>query len=166
EVLENWRSKPACAAILCARPCPLPSPMPAYHSRKGFMMLRTLSLAAVALSLTLEPAQAEAPKSAAVQSLSVYPAKVHLTGPRAEQHLGVLGEYVDRQMRELTRSARFTSSDAMVVSVDAAGLLRGLTNGKATVTVEADGKRVLVPVVVEGADDEAPVSFSREVVPV
>src|SRR5947209_2817945 len=69
-------------------------------------------------------------------------------------------------MRELTRSARFSSRDAKVVSVDTTGRLRGLTNGRATVTVEAEGKRVLVPVAVEGADDEAPVGFSREVVPV
>ncbi|MBI1913508.1 MAG: DUF1553 domain-containing protein [Planctomycetes bacterium] len=130
------------------------------------MMLRTLSLAALAFSLGLQSAQADAPPSAALQSLRVYPAKVELIGPRAEQHLGVLGEYTDGQMRELTRGARFTSSNSKVVSVDTAGLLRGLTNGKATVTVEAGEKKVVVPVVVEGADDEAPVSFSREVVPV
>src|SRR5262249_1968246 len=129
-------------------------------------MLRTVSFAAIALSLALRPASAEPAKSDALKSLGVHPAKVELSGPRAEQHLGVLGEYADGQHRELSRSARFTSSNPKVVSVDAAGLLRGLTNGKATVTVEADGLKTVVPVVVVGADEEAPVSFSREVVPV
>src|SRR5437899_4398497 len=107
------------------------------------MMLRSLALAAIAFSLGLPPTQAETPRSADLQSLRVYPAKVALAGPRAEQHLGVLGEYAGGKRRELTRTARFTSNEPKVVSIDAAGLVRGLTNGKATVTIEAGGKRVL-----------------------
>src|SRR5262245_40024446 len=130
------------------------------------MMLRSLSLAAVAFSLGLSPTQADTPKNTALRSLSIYPPKVELSGPRAEQHLGVLGEDPDGQRRELPSTARFTSSDPKVVSVDTTGRLRGLANGRAMVTVEAGGMKTTVPVVVEGADDEAPVSFSREVVPV
>src|SRR5262249_5807681 len=130
------------------------------------MLLRSLSLAAVAFALGLSPTQAETPKSADLRSLSVYPSKVDLSGPRAEQHVGVLGEYADGKRRELTHTARFTSSDPKVVSVDATGRLRGLANGRAMLTVEASGIKATVSVVVEGADDEAPVSFSREVVPV
>jgi hypothetical protein len=129
-------------------------------------MLRSLSLAAVALFLGLSPTAAEPPASSDLQSLSAYPATVKLASPRAEQHLGVLGEYAGGQRRELTRSARFSSNDSKVVSVDTAGRLRGMANGRATITVEAAGRKATVPVVVEGADDEAPVSFSREVVPV
>src|SRR3954470_13658359 len=111
---------------------------------KGFPMLRSLSLVAVALSLGLGATRAETPKRADLQSLRVYPAKINLSGPRAEQHLGVLGESTDGQQRELTRSARFTSSDPKVVSY-ATGRLRGLANGRATLTVEAGGMKASVP---------------------
>src|SRR5262249_26970460 len=133
---------------------------------KGFMMLRWLSLVAVACSLGSSPLLAEPPTSAELLSLHVYPAAVKLAGPRAEQHLGVLGEYPGGLRHELTRGSRFTTSKPKVASVDAAGKVRGLADGRATVTVEAGGRKATVPVVVEGADDEAPVSFSREVVPV
>ena len=120
---------------------------------------RFLLAATVALLTTRAPA-------AEPLSLTVYPSRVELSGPRAEQHLGVLGQYPGGRQADLTRGARFVSSNPKVASVDATGLVRGLKDGAATVTVEAAGRKATVAVHVRGANDEAPVSFSREVSPI
>ncbi len=125
------------------------------------MPARSFSLAAVALLLALPAAGAQGP-----EALTVYPPAVELAGPRAEQHLGVLGTYAGGRQGDLTRSARFTSSKAKVAAVDAAGLVRGLADGRATITVEAAGRKLDVPVRVRGANDDVPVNFGREVTPV
>ena len=50
------------------------------------------SLTVVAFLLSVQASGAESPPAAA-QVLTVYPATVELSGPRAAQYLGVLGEY-------------------------------------------------------------------------
>jgi hypothetical protein len=100
------------------------------------------------------------------QGLTVYPPKVNLDGPRDEQHLGVLGEFLGGVQKDLSRQAKFTSANPAVVTVDAAGILRPISDGQAVVTVEAGGKTAQVPVQVKRAKDDVLTSFSREVVPV
>jgi Protein of unknown function (DUF1553)/Protein of unknown function (DUF1549) len=97
---------------------------------------------------------------AAPKSLSVFPPKVELHGPRAEQQLGVLGE------QELTRSARYTSDNPKVATVSGDGVVRPVGDGETSITIEADGQKVRVPVLVMDATKEVLVNFSREVTPV
>ena len=42
--------------------------------------------------------------------LIVYPESIDLKGPRAEQRLGVLGEYADGRRRDLSRDATYASA--------------------------------------------------------
>jgi hypothetical protein len=96
----------------------------------------------------------------AAKPLSVFPARIELHGPRAEQRLGILGE------RELTRSARYSSENPKIATVGSDGVVRPAGDGETSITIEAEGQKVRVPVVVKDAGKDVPVSFSREITPV
>src|SRR5262249_42514112 len=57
-----------------------------------------------------KPVPKAVPPSVAPRALTVFPEKVNLDGPRAEQRLVVLGEYADGRRWDLSRDAQFTSS--------------------------------------------------------
>jgi hypothetical protein len=107
---------------------------------------------------------AEAP-TISPQALAVFPQQVVLDGPRAQQHLMVLGEYTDGRQRDLTREAVVTVQSDEVARVEAGGVLVPAGEGSTSVTVGAAGKTVTVPVVVRRFNAESPVDFAREVVP-
>jgi hypothetical protein len=88
-----------------------------------------------------------------------------LNGERAEQRLGVLAEYADGRQWDLSREAKYTSSAAKVAGVDGNGVLHAAGDGSATITVEAAGRKIEVPVKVKGVSAETPVSWTREVMP-
>jgi hypothetical protein len=119
-------------------------------------------------ALEVKPAQisaVETPKGE-LQSITVYPPTVTLQGPRDEQRLGVLGKYADGRLWDLTRSAMYTSGAQGVAVVSPQGLVQGVADGQAVLTVEAAGKKATVPVTVRQATADVPVSFAREIVPV
>jgi hypothetical protein len=107
------------------------------------------------LAIVFAAARADAPKG-----LDVFPAKIELHGPRAEQRVGVLSQ------KDETRTAVYRFADPNIAAIDRNGVVRPLADGATTMTVEADGKTASVPVVVKGAKLDVPVSFSREVNPV
>jgi hypothetical protein len=111
------------------------------------------------------PPKAEAPR-AALKAMEVYPPQVKLQGPRDEQRLGVLGSHADGRTWELTTAAKYTSSDAKVVAVDASGVVRPIGDGQATVTVRVGAQSKAIPVTVKQATADVPVDFTREIVPV
>jgi Protein of unknown function (DUF1553)/Protein of unknown function (DUF1549) len=106
------------------------------------------------------------PPRAGLRVLTVHPATVTLDGPRDEQRFGVLGEYADGRLWDLSRAATFTSSAPGVVSVSPQGLVQGVSDGQAVLTVSAAGKKATVAVSVRRATADVPVSFSREIIPV
>ncbi len=129
--------------------------------------LPSACLIAVLVSARALPAAepvAEAPRGTP-RTLIVFPPAVDLDGPRAEQRLGVLGEYADGRRWDLSRDATFSSSAPRVAAVDASAGVRPVGVGEAVVTVRAGGLSATVPVKVRRATAEVPVSFVREVVP-
>lgn len=93
-------------------------------------------------------------------SLSVYPTKIVLDGPRAIQQLVVLNKQDDA-----TRTAIFRVEPAKVARVRA-GVVYPLAEGTATLSVQVDGQTTTVPIMVTKVNDERPVSFAREVQPI
>src|SRR5262245_6321587 len=89
--------------------------------------------------------KADPPKSA-LKNLVIYPTDVKLDGPRDEQRLGVLGEFAEGRSWDLSRAAKYNSSDAKVASVDATGLVQPVGDGKATITIQASGQTKTIPV--------------------
>src|SRR5579871_188393 len=104
------------------------------------------------------------PPQAPLRGLVIFPQHVRLDGPRDRQQLIVLGEYADGQRWDLTRQAIFTTQSPKVALVEA-GVVRPVSDGPTTVTVQAGGRTVAVPVEVERAKAEMPVEFAREIVP-
>jgi hypothetical protein len=129
--------------------------------------LHGLCLAAVLVGVgALPAAEPKAdPPTAALRSLTLFPARIDLDGPRAEQPVLVLGEYADGRRWDLSREATFVSGSPKVASVDAAGVVRPAGDGEAVITVRAGGASATVPVKVRNATAEVAVSFVREVVP-
>jgi hypothetical protein len=103
--------------------------------------------------------------AAAPNPVRVYPEQVHLVGPRDEQRLIVQFTSAGATF-DLTREAKFTSSNAKVASVDAQGIVRAVGDGDATITVAARGAEQFVGIKVEKATADMPVSFNREIEPI
>lgn len=99
----------------------------------------------------IAPVQADSPPQ-------VYPATVHLVGPRDEQRLVVTGAKM--------QAATFAVADSKIASVDANGIIRPVADGETKVTVTSNGITSIVAVKVEKATADMPVSFNREIVPI
>src|SRR5690349_1852642 len=67
---------------------------------------------------------------APLKALVIYPSPVELDGPRAEQRLGVLGEYADGHHRDLSREAKFRSEAPATATVDPSGTVRPAGDGQ------------------------------------
>ncbi len=92
--------------------------------------------------------------------LDVFPDKIILHGPRAQQQIGVL------KQRERTRSAVYSIANPRIASVDKRGIVRPLADGETTLTIEVEDDKATLPVVVKGTTADAPVNFTREVNPI
>src|SRR4051812_6663720 len=85
--------------------------------------------------------------------VQVVPADVTLSGPKATQRLLVL-EAKDGAVRgDVTRQAKFASSDPKVADVDDAGQVRAVGNGEATITVTQGDAKAAARVKVERTQD-------------
>jgi len=109
--------------------------------------------------------QAETPR-APLRSLSVFPAKVDLDGPRAEQRLSVLGDYANGRRWDLSRQATYRSAADNIARVDEHGILHPIADGETEIEIAVQGQTAKVPVRVKGAKAETLVEFKREVLPV
>jgi len=98
--------------------------------------------------------------------LRVVPAAVLLRGPDSVQQVAVDGLIGDREPRDVTREARFESSDPRVATVDDSGLITAHADGAATITFRL-GKRVSsAPITVKEFAAGLPVNFANQVVPI
>jgi hypothetical protein len=119
----------------------------------------------VALLMVLVTAvHLEARESAAIK-LTVFPTRVDLTGTRDSQRLGVMAEYADGRLRDVTTEAKLTVKSTGIAMVDPMGILQPLHDGDTIVAVEAGSRTVAVPVHVRGTAVDSLIDFSREVLP-
>src|SRR5262249_2859919 len=68
-------------------------------------------------------------------------------------------------LRDLTAAARFRVVDSKVIRVETGGLLISVGNGTSEIVAEIEGKAIKLAVTVAGADQEQPVNFTNEIVP-
>jgi hypothetical protein len=100
-----------------------------------------------------------------LRTLTLFPPRISLNGPRDEQRLGVLGEYSDGEHRDLSRVAWYRSSAPEIARVEG-DIIRPVGDGEASISVAYGGQTATVPVRIQGVATETPVNFTREVVPV
>src|SRR5262245_33940096 len=82
-------------------------------------------------------------------ALTAHPAAIELNGPRAEQSVGVLATYEGDRQADLSREATFRVGSPKVAVVEK-GIVRPVADGSTTLTVEAGGKSLRVPIRVKG----------------
>src|SRR5262249_47512433 len=139
------------------------------HLPEGVGCMKRLT-AVVLLSLGVGSAVVAAPQPAArdlvkLESLSILPEKVTLTGADRVQQLLVTGRTVDGGLRDVTASVRFQVSDPQVLRVREGGVIIPLANGTTTVTADMEEKSVVCSVTVKGMERDQPINFANDIVP-
>ena len=98
--------------------------------------------------------------------LDIVPAQIEVAGQRGAQQVLVSGYYADGTVRDLTRRATWEATPQPIVAVNALGRVVGKKNGAGELLIRVAGLEAKVPVLVRRMDEELPVSFRREVMPV
>src|SRR5438067_2177000 len=98
--------------------------------------------------------------------LRVEPAEVTLTGPKATQRLLVLQTQAGEVSGDITKTAKFASSDPKIAAVDAAGQVRAVGDGEATITAIRGDAQAIAKVKVQKTGEPFDWSFANHVVPV
>jgi WD40 repeat protein/mono/diheme cytochrome c family protein len=111
------------------------------------------------------PTTEELPEGRSLQSLSVVPPVVQLNGPYDYAQLLVTGHLDNGDTTDLSRIAKYTlGSDVAKSSL--AGQVQAEQDGLAALVISAGDHHIGVPVQVDGAQTEQPVSYVRDVMPV
>jgi hypothetical protein len=110
-------------------------------------------------------ALAAAPATVPKTVLSISPSEVTLTGPEATQQL-IATALASGFNEDWTRLARWASSNAGVVKVDAGGALQPAGDGEAVITATRNGLTSSIKVRVQGSKDSFTWSFRNHVIPV
>jgi hypothetical protein len=142
--------------------------MPALRPARGLMIAALVVTGGLRPPLALaSPPSSPDDRQALIgkpAGLQVAPTAAWLTGPRDVKQLVVTGLYANNQVRDLTSAAEVKAEPAGVVELGAGLILRGKSNGTATLTITAGGKSAQVKVTVAKATEASPASFRHDVV--
>ncbi|MBL6705048.1 MAG: DUF1549 domain-containing protein [Planctomycetaceae bacterium] len=98
-------------------------------------------------------------------SLEVYPAEVHINTMRDRQSFVAQVTYPNGLTLDVTTKAKLTLSDAGKVKL-AANVLHPVADGESQLTVEFEGLSKTVPIKIEQATADRPVSFKLDIMPI
>ncbi len=129
------------------------------------MSQKTLTTIVAATLSVFAGGFAPAALDAKEQAFEVFPNDVNLKFQRDRQSLIVRITEPSGVMRDVTTEAKFTLADTSKAKVEK-GVVLPVADGETTLKVEYQGKSVEVPVKVEQAQVEQPVSFRLDVMPV
>src|SRR5438132_10239732 len=106
------------------------------------------------------------PSPAQVQSLNAYPEKINLKGSDDAQQLVLTATLAEGRMQDLSADVKFDVADPKIVRVTNTGRVIPLTNGRTEIIASYGPKTVKVPVVAEAIDQNLPINFANQIVPV
>ena len=107
------------------------------------------------------------PKELRIETGRDHDGQFTLVGNHSRQQLLVSGRDVAGASRDLTRDVQYTVAPEGIATIDAAGVVRAAKNGTATITAaHASGLKASTTVVVEQAEQEPPINFPTQVVPI
>ena len=90
-----------------------------------------------------------------------------LRGKNARRQVVVTGRYSSGQTHDLTHQVTYDVDKPQVLQVDKAGFVTPLTDGEATITArEPSGKQTALKLTVERCQQQLPVNFKNEIVPI
>lgn len=113
-----------------------------------------------------DPDATAKPAEASHQAFEVYPGKIELTTRADTQSVVVRAHRADGVTLDLTDKAKLRMADPSIASIDAGGVVRAGSDGTTELIVEHAGQTTRVPVTVTRADEDRPVSFRLDVLPV
>ncbi len=116
----------------------------------------------ITLGLTATFVAAKAP---ALTDVQVFPADVNLKTKQDRQAVIVQATYADGVTRDVTAQASYTLGNKSLVKFDKF-TLTPVADGKTELKVKFQGKVLSVPVKIESAKAEEPISFVKDVMPV
>jgi hypothetical protein len=102
---------------------------------------------------------------AKVTNLIATPAKITIEGSDAVRQLVVTATLKDGQLQDRTVSATYETADPGIIRVTSSGQILPLANGTTTITARAGGRAVSIPVTVEAFQDDKPINFANQIVP-
>ncbi|MBO09981.1 MAG: hypothetical protein CMJ68_04385 [Planctomycetaceae bacterium] len=120
-----------------------------------------LTTCALLLGMATTATAADSPLS----SLVVYPGSVKLTTKRDRQSLIVQATFANGLTRDVTGEAKFVLADDKAATLSG-HLLTPRADGKGELSVSYGGRTIKVPIEVEKAADDRPISFRLDVMPV
>src|SRR5262249_4394628 len=106
------------------------------------------------------------PTPAEVRALTVSPDKVALKGADDARQLVITAALAGDRLQDLTGDVKYDTADPKVANVPPSGRVVPLGNGKTEITARYGDKIVRAPVVVEAVEENLPINFGNQIVPI
>ncbi|WP_020468512.1 DUF1549 and DUF1553 domain-containing protein [Zavarzinella formosa] len=106
------------------------------------------------------------PKPADIQSITVYPEKLALKGMDDAAQLIVTATLKDGRLQDLSSDAIYSVADGKSAKVLSTGRVMPLANGTTEIVATFGDKTVKVPVSIAHTDENLPINFPNQIVPI
>jgi len=106
------------------------------------------------------------PPPAQVQSLTAYPSQIKLKGSDDSQQLVLTAALAEGRMQDLSEDVKYEVADPKIARVTSAGRVIPLADGRTEITAGYGPKTVKIPVTAEAVDQNLPINFANQIVPV
>lgn len=110
--------------------------------------------------------QSQPPNPAEVQALSIHPAKVVLKGSDQSCQLVVTATLAGDRLVDLTGDVQYAVADSKIVRISNTGRVVPLADGATQIVASYGGKSVSVPVEAVHVQDNLPINFPNQIVPI
>jgi len=105
-------------------------------------------------------------KDKAIVEVAAYPPNILLETERDHQRVVVMATYEDDTTLDVTANARFAFANPEMVKLRTRSHFEPAADGETELTVRVADHTVKIPVTIKGAEQERPVSFNLDVMPV
>jgi len=99
-------------------------------------------------------------------ALEIMPESIDLSEPRASQQLLVTGRYSDGSRRDLTRVCELQPAHTNLLQITPRGSVSARSDGETHLDIRAADLQARVPVTIQNSQQQQPISFRREFMPV
>lgn len=145
--------------------------MPTRFSRWLFLLAAALCCASSAQAdlynkSTVPVEQVPLPKPADVASLAVYPTNLTINGMDDAAQLVVTATLKDGRLQDLSGDVEYSIADGKTARVLQSGRVTPLANGSTQLVAKFGDKTVSIPLTVKHADENLPINFPNQIVPI
>src|SRR5260370_11548413 len=106
------------------------------------------------------------PVPAQAQPLTAYPSQNKLKGSDDSQQLVLTAGLAENQHQDLSADVKYEVADPRIVRVTSSGRVIPLADGQTEITARYGPKTVKVPVSTDAIDQNLPINFANQIVPV